>query len=130
MLKNIIVAITSATVGAVAIFILLVFLYQEGWIAVYPEPDKQIEVLSLLLSAATLIITVVALFVALAAALSYTFIKEAAVNAAVAEAKKEARRAVAPLAERERQAISMGQQAGADRTQELAQALAEEGHDG
>lgn len=108
----------------------ILVLHDLGWLKVYPKNGDPAEVLGLLLGAATLIITTVALLMALAAVVGYSYLKESALEAAGNAGRKAARDMLEAAAKAENEARERQSETYTDRTQEIAVALAEGGANG
>jgi hypothetical protein len=108
--------------GSIAIFTMVLFGHNEGYLIVFPKTESQVELVTLFLAAATLIITTVALLLAVGAVVGYSALKEAAEAAGKLAGETAAREALTPMVQRE-VAARMGA-TGPDRTDELTAALA------
>ena len=124
---RIMLAIGWFLAGAIAIFAAVIAAHRAGYLIVFPEGKHQVELASLFLSAATLVITVVAMGLAVAAVVGYTALKEAASAAGKAAGENAAQELLADMVQRE-VATRLANQ-GPDRTEELTAALAARGND-
>lgn len=110
--------------GAIAIFVAVIAAHRTGYLIVFPDGKQQVELVSVFLTAATLVITVVAMGLAVAAVVGYTALKDAASAAGKDAGEKVARELLAELVQRE-----VASRLGPDRTEELTAALADRGND-
>src|ERR1700730_18915523 len=98
---RILFAIGWALAGAILIFAAVLGAHDAGYIVVFPEQKYQIELASLFLVAATLIITTIAILLAVVAAVGYTALRDAAVNAGRGAGETAARELLAEMVQRE-----------------------------
>jgi hypothetical protein len=111
---KILAAMASFLVGAIFVSFLLIALHGNGYVVLFPSGETQVEVLSLFLAAATLVITAVAIIVAIAAVVGYSAVKDAAATAG-REAGDRAARETMPLFRDAAEAA--GKQAGLEAAQ-------------
>jgi hypothetical protein len=114
--------------GSAAILAMVIVGHQAGYMVVFPEGKYQVELATLFLAAATLIITTVAMLLAVAAVVGYTALKDSATAAGRAAGLSAAQDLLAGMVQQEVEARLAAQ--GLDRTEELTAALAERGNDG
>lgn len=116
--------------GAATILALMLLAHERGYLIVFPEGERHVELLSLFLGAATLIITAVAMIVAIGAVVGYTAIRDAAEVAGREAGDRAARELLAPIVSRgDALAQLLATRPQEDRTEELTAALAERGND-
>jgi NAD/NADP transhydrogenase beta subunit len=121
--------------AAVAILGFCAIAYYTGHSTVFPEPSHQVELLSIFLGAATLAVTAVGVIVAIGAVVGYTAlrdeIKTAADRAAREAVERASKEVFEPAVRRvEETLLNLTTVSPADRTQEIAAALADRGNDG
>jgi membrane protein implicated in regulation of membrane protease activity len=126
---RIIFAIGWFLAGAIAILATVLGAHGVGYLIVFPDGKHQVELATLFLAAATLVITTVAIILAVAAVVGYTALKDAAASAGKEAGEKAARELLADMVQRE-VAARLAAPQGPDRTEELTAALAERGNDG
>jgi membrane protein implicated in regulation of membrane protease activity len=115
--------------GAIAILAAILTAHGVGYLIVFPDGTHQIELASLFLAAATLIITTVAIILAVGAVVGYATLRDSAEAAGKLAGEEAARSALTIMVQAEVSA-RLGAPQGPDRTEELAAALAERGDDG
>lgn len=98
-----------------AVVMALIAAHALGYLSVFPEPAKQIELLSVYLGAATLAVTVAAFAIAILGAFGYQAIKTAAIEAGREAGAAAGERAIAPILARER--LASGLDIGAQTTE-------------
>jgi hypothetical protein len=125
---RIMLAIGSFLVGAIAVFAAAIAARRTGYLIVFPEGKQQVELASLFLAGASLIITVIALGLAVAAVVGYTAIKDAAAAAGKAAGEGAAKELLESMVQRE-VATRMALRQGANRTVEITEALSARGND-
>src|SRR5688500_7793965 len=84
-------------IGAIAAFAAVIAAHRTGYLIVFPEGKQQVELASLFLAAASLVVTTVAMGLAVAAVVGYTSIKDAAVTAGREAGDKAARELLSPV---------------------------------
>lgn len=130
-------AILWFTFGAISIVCLVFLAFETGHLSVFPTapPVHQIELISLFLGAATLVVTALGVVVALGAVIGYTALKEEIATSSERAAReagdKVVREVVGPVVRRmEAMQLDFGVAGGPeDRTREIAAALSERGDD-
>jgi hypothetical protein len=98
--------------------------HKAGYLIVFPSSEQHVEILAVLLAAATLIIAAVAMLVAIGAVVGYSALRDAAVAAGRAAGDSAAREVLAPLVNREQVVAMTG--GPADTTEALATALSQQ----
>jgi hypothetical protein len=125
---RVIFAMGWSLVGAIAIFVIILSAHGSGYLVVFPEGKQQVELASLFLAAASLIITATAIGLAVAGAVGYTALRDAARDAGAAAGQRAAAELLETMVQRE-VAVRMAAMGGPDRTEELTAALAARGND-
>jgi hypothetical protein len=117
-------AIGFFLIGGITVTVLLLGLHDHGYVIVFPTEDQHIELLSLFLGAATLVIAAVTLVLALGAVVGYGYIKDAATASGKEAGATAAGEHLAPFVRRLESVLKSMEEAGvADRTEELKAAL-------
>lgn len=80
--------VEAFSVGAASVFLAVLGAYEFGYLGVFPSGIHHIELLSLFLAAATVVMTMVAIALAVAAVVGYNAVKEAAERRAEEAASK------------------------------------------
>jgi hypothetical protein len=111
--------------GSVATTVLLLSLYDTGFLVVFPAEEHHIELLSLFLAAATLVIAAVTLVLALGAVVGYSYMKDAAAQSGKDAGARAAGDHLAPFTRRLDAALTAMEAGAADRTDDLKNALSE-----
>jgi hypothetical protein len=114
--------------GSIAILAAVLAAHSHGYLIVFPDGKHQVELATLFLVAATLVITTVAMILAIVAVVGYTALRDAATAAGKAAGESAAQNLLTEMVQREVAARLSAQ--GPDRTEELTAALAERGNDG
>jgi hypothetical protein len=114
--------------GAIAIFAAILVAHGVDYLIVFPDGNHQIELASLFLAAATLVITTIAIILAVGAVVGYTALRDTAAAAGRAAGQEAAQSALASMVQAE-VAARLAAPQGPDRTEELAAALAARGND-
>jgi hypothetical protein len=127
VVARIFITVAVFVCGMIGASWILIASHNNGFVVVFPPGESHVEVLTLVLAAATLVITAVAMMLAIAAVGGYTAIKDAASAAGKSAGEDAARELLADLVQREVAARLAAR--GPDRTEELAEALAERGND-
>lgn len=127
VLRRIVFAITWFLIGSIAVTAFILAGHKAGYIVVFPSSEQHVEILAVLLAAATLIIAAVAMAIAIGAVVGYTALKEAAIAAGSAAGDRAARELLTPMIQRDA-IMTTGRQAD-EKTEELTTALSE-GRDG
>ena len=112
-------------VGAIVVFVAVINAHRAGYLVVFPGGEHQVELATLFLAAATLIVTTAAMLLAVGAVVGYTALKDAAAAAGRDAGQKAANEVLAEMVQRE--VADRLARSGPDRTEELAAALAERG---
>lgn len=121
------VTIIIFLVGALVTFLALTIAYGNGFLVPMEPRESRLDVLSIFLAASILIITAVALMVALLAVFGYNVIREAAMDAGKKAGEEAGRKAATGIVQSSefRTAILAESAESSDRTDDLAKALAE-----
>ena len=96
------IAFISFCVGTLLTFIGLYAASLLGHLSTFPASDKQIELETLFLAAATLAVTAAAVVIALFGIVGYTTIRKAAIEAGRLAGAIAGEKAIAPILQRER----------------------------
>ena len=122
---KILFAVGGFLVGAIIVFVAVISAHRVGYLVVFPGGEHQVELATLFLAAATLIVTTVAMLLAVGAVVGYTALKDAAEVAGRDAGQKAANQVLAEMVRRE--VADRLARSGPDRTEELTAALAERG---
>lgn len=118
--------------GSIAIFAAIIMAHHTGYLVVFPNGEHQVELATLFLAAATLVITAVAMILAIGAIVGYTTLRGAATRAGSdagrAAGERVANELLSDLVRREVAARLSTQ--GPERTADIAAALAAGDDDG
>jgi hypothetical protein len=121
--RRLLTIVLSFFLGAVAAAWLLLHLHANGYIVVFPPGSEHVELLSLFLAAATLVIAAVTLLLALGAVVGYGYIKDAATEAGKRAGSDAAGQHLGPFVRRLEALLTAAEAGGTDRTEELKDAL-------